>query len=278
MVHRAYGNQATAPGGVLGLPAGPGTEDRNDMVRVDRDGRSHQRADPRAMGRLSHDFGLVIGALIIGGLVTGGVGLLGLTRVDGSFESVVSIDIPRLMTITDLRKQIRMLVVAENHHLLEADPAKARDIVNDIRSGIAATTELFGKYEPYLLPEDAGTWRALRADVDGWIALDAQVLALSDARRGAEATALSKTQSKQWEARIKALIATADSHLKATTARTRGVSKTARFTLTGVFIGSMLLGLIAGLIRRAARAEAEHLQRAEHEHHQLLEQTFEGYF
>lgn len=207
----------------------------------------------------------------------GGMGLLGLHRLDRSLEAVVAVDMPRLATILDLRRQIRLLGVAETTHLLEADPARDRATASEIRSGMAAITELFSKYEPYLLPEDADNWKALRADVDGWLALDARVLALTDVHRTAEAIALSRTHSKGWEALLKALIATANGRLQATTARTRAVSRTVQLTLTILFIGSVLIGLVAGLYRRAAKAEAERLQRAERDHHRLLEQTVEGY-
>jgi signal transduction histidine kinase len=73
------------------------------------------------------------------------------------------------------------------------------------------------------------------------------VLALSTARRVAEATALGRTHSKQWEALIKTLIASADKHLQVRTTDTRRVSSTARITLVAVFAVSALLGLIAGL-------------------------------
>jgi signal transduction histidine kinase len=180
--------------------------------------------------------------------------MYGLTRLDDSFEAVVSADMPRLMTITDLRRQVRVLVVAERDHLLEADPAKARAIERSIASGQGSAAELLARYEPYLLPEDAGTWRALRADIDAWAALDARVLALSHARRTAEATALSKTHSTAWEGLIKQLIGNADARLKAATTQTRSLSTTARVMLGLVFGVSVLLGLIAGLlIYRAIR-------------------------
>ena len=211
-------------------------------------------ADIPLVRKLSRDFTLLIGALLVGSVVTCGAGLFGLTRLDSSLEAVVSVDMPRLMTITDLRRRTRMLVVAENDHILEADPAKRRAIAKDIKAGATATAELFTKYQPFLLPEDAGTWKALRTDVDDWVALDARVLALSEARQVAEATALSKTHSKQWEALIKALIASADKHLQAATVETRSVSMTARVAVVLVFGVSALLGLFAGLfIYRAIR-------------------------
>jgi HPt (histidine-containing phosphotransfer) domain-containing protein/C4-dicarboxylate-specific signal transduction histidine kinase len=186
--------------------------------------------------------------------VTGAAGLFGLDRLDSSFEAVVSVDMPRLMTITDLRRRIRILVVAENDHILEADPVKARAIAKDIKTGETAAIELFTKYEPYLLPEDTDRWKALRADVDAWAALDIGVLALSEARRVADATVLSKTHSKQWEALIKQLIANADKHLQAASAAAHRVSTTARIAVIAVFAISALLGVIAGLfIYRAIR-------------------------
>jgi signal transduction histidine kinase len=197
--------------------------------------------------KLSRDFTLLIGALLVGSVVTCGAGIFGLGRLDSSLEDVVSVDMPRLMTITDLRRRIRTLVVAENDHILEADPAKRRAIAKDLQAGAKATDELFVKYEPFLLPEDAGRWKALRSDVDNWYALDARVLVVSDSRQIPEATQLSKTHSKQWESLIKELIASADKHLQAATVETRRISSTARITVVGVFAGSALLGLIAGL-------------------------------
>jgi signal transduction histidine kinase len=204
--------------------------------------------------KLSRDFTLLIGALLVGSVVTCAAGLFGLSRLDRSLEAVVSVDMPRLMTITDLRKQIRTMVVAENDHILETDPAKARAIEKTLKTGAAAVADLFVKYEPYLLAEDAARWKALRSDVDGWVALDVRVLELSRARQVPEATALSKTHSKQWEALIKELIGNADKHLQATAAETRTVSTTARVTVFAVFAVSALLGLVAGLfIYRAIR-------------------------
>jgi len=204
--------------------------------------------------KLSRDFTLLIGALLVGSVVTCGAGVFGLDRLDGSLEDVVSVDMPRLMTITDLRRRIRTLVVAENDHILEADPAKAAAIAKDLQTGAKTTYELFAKYQPLLLPEDAGTWNQLRGDVDAWYALDARVLKLSQARQVAEATALSRTHSKKWEALIKALIASADKHLQAATGESRRVSQTSRVTVVVVFAVSALLGLIAGLfIYRAIR-------------------------
>jgi hypothetical protein len=185
--------------------------------------------------KLSRNFTLLIGALLASSIVTCTAGMFGLTHLDSSLETVVSVDMPRLMTITDLRRRIRMLVVAENDHLLEADPVKAGAIAKDIAAGQIAVAELLAKYQPYLLTEDAGTWKGLRADIDGWITLDQRVLALSKARQIPEATALSRTHSKQWEALIKQLIANADKHLQAATTATRRVSATARIALLGVF-------------------------------------------
>lgn len=206
------------------------------------------------MRRLSRDFTLLIGALLVGSIVTGAAGLFGIGRLDSSFEAVVSVDMPRLMTITDLRRRIRTLVVAENDHILEADPVKGRALAKDIRTGEVDTKALFAKYEPYLLAEDTDRWKALRADVEAWAALDTRVLALSEARQVAEATALSKTHSKQWEALIKQLIANADKHLQAAATAAHSVSTTARVTVIVVFAVSALLGLIAGLfLYRAIR-------------------------
>jgi signal transduction histidine kinase len=199
------------------------------------------------MRKLSRNFTALVAALLVGSVVTCGAGLFGLRRLDRSLESVVSADMPRLTTITDLRRRIRTLVVAENDHILENDPAKAKAIEADLASGAKDVGALFGKYEPYLLAEDTGTWKALRADFTGWTQLDARVLSLSRARQVSEATALSKIHSKQWESLIKQLISNADKHLQAATAETRVVSATARLALLGVFALSTLLGLFAGL-------------------------------
>lgn len=200
------------------------------------------------MRKLSRNFILLVSALLAGSILTCGAGMYGLARLDQSFEEVVSADMPRLMTITDLRRQIRVLVVAEHNHILEADPAKARAIEQEIATGEGAAAALLTRYEPYLLPDDAATWRALRADIDAWTELDPRVLALSRAHRVAEATALSKHHSARWEALIKQLIGNADARLRAATSQTRGVSTTARVALGLVFAVSVLLGLIAGLV------------------------------
>lgn len=200
------------------------------------------------MRKLGRNFTALVAALLVGSVVTCGAGLFGLSRLDRSLDAVVSLDMPRLMTITDLRRRIRTLVVAENDHILENDPAKARAIEADLATGAKDVDALFAKYEPYLLSEDTGTWKALRADVEAWKEIDARVLTQSRARQVAAATALSKTHSKQWESLIKQLIANADKHLKAATAETRDVSMTARLALLGVFALSTLLGLVAGLI------------------------------
>ena len=141
-----------------------------------------------AMRKLSRNFTALVGALLVGSVVTLGAGLFGLSRLDRSLETVVSVDMPRLMTITDLRRRIRTLVVAENDHILETDPVKAKAIEADLASGAKAVGELFAKYEPYLHPDDAGTWKALRADFENWKQLDGRVLALSRARQVPEAT------------------------------------------------------------------------------------------
>lgn len=210
------------------------------------------------MRRLSRDFTLLIGALLIGSIVTFGAGLFGLTRLDGDLRSVVSVAVPRLMTITDLRRQIRVLVVAENDHILERDAAKAATIAGNIKTGSKAVADLFGKYERFLLPDDADKWAALRKDFEGWLEVNGRVLALSAEGKTPEATALSRTHSKQWEALIKALIGNAEKHLQSTTSETFRVSRTARITLVAVFAVSALLGVIAGLfiyrgIRRTVR-------------------------
>ncbi len=207
------------------------------------------------MKKLSRQFGLVVGALLVSSAVTCFAGLYGLHRLDGSLTAVISVDMPRLMTITDLRKRIRMMVVAEGDHLLEADPQKAAGIAKEIAKGRATVDELFVKYEPYLLPEDTAKLGALRADVADWGRIDTQVLALSTERRTAEATALSRTHSKAWEGIIKQLIDNADRHLAATAKASSVVSRTAQVTVVAVFALSALLGLIAGvLIYRAIRA------------------------
>ncbi|HEX3760492.1 MAG TPA: ATP-binding protein [Kofleriaceae bacterium] len=206
------------------------------------------------MRKLSRNFILLVSALLAGSILTCGAGMYGLARLDQSFEEVVSADMPRLMTITDLRRQIRVLVVAEHNHILEADPAKARAIEQEIATGEGAAAALLTRYEPYLLPDDAATWRALRADIDAWTELAPRVLALSRAHRVAEATALSKHHSARWEALIKQLIGAADARLRAATTQTRGTSATARVALGLVFGVSVLLGLIAGLfLYRAIR-------------------------
>lgn len=213
-------------------------------------GRSQQLtrcADSAVVRRLSRDFSLVIIALLVGSIVTFGAGLFGLTRLDSDLQSVVSVNMPRLMTITDLRRRIRMMVVSENDHILEADPVKARAIAAEITAGSTAVGELFAKYEQYLLPEDADKWSALRADFAAWLELDGRVLALSTERRTAEAAALSRTHSKQWESLIKSLIGNAEKQLQHTTGETFRVSRTARLTLIVVFGLSTLLGVIAGL-------------------------------
>lgn len=200
------------------------------------------------MRKLGRNFSALVAALLVGSVVTCGAGLFGLSRLDDSLEAVVSTDMPRLMTVTDLRRRIRTLVVAENDHILERDPVKSKAIEADLANGAKDVGALFTKYEPYLLVEDADTWKALRADFEDWKQLDARVLSLSRARQVDEATALSKTHSKQWESLIKRLISTADKHLQAATTAARGVSATARLALLGVFALSTLLGLIAGLV------------------------------
>jgi len=206
------------------------------------------------MKRLARHFGLIVGALLVGSAITGATGIYGLRRLDASLSAVVSVDMPRLMTITDIRKQVRSLVVAENAYILELDPVKAAAITDDLHKGRVAVGELFKKYEPYLLSEDADKLRGLRDAVAEWTSLDDQVLALVGAQKRAEATSLSKSHSKQWETLIKGLIANADKHLAVTSKATSAVAFASQLTVVIAFSVSTLLGLIAGvLIYRAIR-------------------------
>jgi len=206
------------------------------------------------MRKLGRHFSLLVGALLIGTIVVCSAGLFGLTRLDTALDATVSVDLPRLMTITDLRKRIRQLVVAEGDYLLETNPEKARTIVKDLAKGIGEVHGLFARYQPYLLRGDIAEWNALQANFREWTDINAKVLALARAGKTAEATKLSRSHSKKWEALIKTLIANADAHLQQATAGTHQVAKTSRGTLMGVFGASVLLGGIAGLfIYRAIR-------------------------
>lgn len=196
----------------------------------------------------------MIGGLLLSCALTCAAGLFGLHRLDASLEGAVSVDVPRLMTITDVRRQIRTMVVAEGNFLLETNPASAAKIAADIQKANASLASLFGKYATLVLPEDQADLDRLRADVTGWTAIDDRVRALATAGRTADATALAKTHSKAWEDLIKGLISHADAHFARSTAEAREVSGTARVLLIGVFAGSALLGLILGvLIYRAIR-------------------------
>jgi HPt (histidine-containing phosphotransfer) domain-containing protein len=202
-------------------------------------------AEPHGVS-LGRNFGLLVATLLVGSAITGGAGVYGLQRLDASLDHVVSLDMPRLMTITDLRRRVRMMVVAEGSIIHEQDAAKAAKLENEIVGSRTAIAELVTKYEPLVLATDRESWRSLLVSIDDWIALDKKVLALAAAQRTDEAHALHQTHSKAWEALIKTLIAGADKQLAHEAAETRSTFSTARLLVIAVFAISALLGLCAG--------------------------------
>ena len=67
------------------------------------------------MGSLSRKFSVLVAALLLGSVVTCCAGIWGLHRVESSLESIVELDVPRLVAITELRKRIRSQIQALAH-------------------------------------------------------------------------------------------------------------------------------------------------------------------
>jgi two-component system, chemotaxis family, sensor kinase CheA len=205
-------------------------------------------AGRESVGSLSRKFSVLVAALLLGSVVTCCAGIWGLHRVESSLESIVELDVPRLVAITELRKRIRSQILLERDQITQSEPTRARAMAAELRRAQAGITEQMTRYQQFLLPEDASRWSAIQSDLAAQARLREQVTALSDAHQSQAATALSQTHSRVWESLIKELIERADQRLQSKARATRGIYVTARCTVVGVFALSAILGIAAGLL------------------------------
>jgi HPt (histidine-containing phosphotransfer) domain-containing protein/two-component sensor histidine kinase len=185
---------------------------------------------------------------MLGSLVTCGAGLWGLHRLEISLESVIEIDVQRLLAITELRKRIRSQILLERDQITETAPARAAAMAAELERAQAGIAQQMARYQSFLLPEDASRWSAIEADLEAQVGLRQRVMALSASHQPALASALSQTHSRAWEALIKELIERADARLQDKARATRGIYTTARDAVLGVFALSATLGVAAGLL------------------------------
>jgi HPt (histidine-containing phosphotransfer) domain-containing protein len=197
---------------------------------------------------LAHRFAALVATLLLATAMTFGAGALGLRSLNRSLDAVVTVDMQRLMTITDLRRGIRSLGVLERDALLEPDATKAQRVIDEVAAARAKLAPSWEKYERFLAPGDAAAWKALRADFAASSALTDRVLDLLVAGRASDAKTLAQTHGKRWESLIKDLIEDADRRLKAKAAETHATYTWARRTAWMAFLGACLLGLAAGFL------------------------------
>jgi len=203
---------------------------------------------------------------MLGSLVTCGAGLWGLHRLEISLESVIQLDVQRLLAITELRKRIRSQILLERDQITETAPARAAAMAAELERAQAGIAQQMARYQSFLLVEDASRWAAIEADLEAQVGLRKRVMALSASHQPALASALSQTHSRSWEALIKELIERADARLQAKARATRGIYAAARDTVLGVFVLSASLGVAAGLlIYRAIRKTLEQVMRLKDE-------------
>ena len=218
------------------------------------------------MGSLSRRFSALVLALMLGSLVTCGAGLWGLHRLEISLESVIQLDVQRLLAITELRKRIRSQILLERDQITETAPARAAAMAAELERAQTGIAQQMARYQSFLLVEDASRWAAIEADLEAQVGLRKRVMALSASHQPALASALSQTHSRSWEALIKELIERADARLQAKARATRGIYAAARDTVLGVFVLSASLGVAAGLlIYRAIRKTLEQVMRLKDE-------------
>ena len=203
---------------------------------------------------------------MLGSLVTCGAGLWGLHRLEISLESVIQLDVQRLLAITELRKRIRSQILLERDQITETAPARAAAMAAELERAQTGIAQQMARYQSFLLVEDASRWAAIEADLEAQVGLRKRVMALSASHQPALASALSQTHSRSWEALIKELIERADARLQAKARATRGIYAAARDTVLGVFVLSASLGVAAGLlIYRAIRKTLEQVMRLKDE-------------
>jgi len=197
---------------------------------------------------LARRFAALVTTLLLASATTFVAGRYGLARLDRSLSSVVAVDMRRLMTITDLRRGIRTLVLLERDALIESDPAKVSALTSDIARARTKLAPTWERYAAFLTPEDAGDWKALREDfaVSSRIADD--VLASLAAGRRDEAKARSLQHGSRWEALIKGLIERADRRLEIKAAETHAIHAWAQRAALFAFLVSGVLGIAAGWV------------------------------
>jgi hypothetical protein len=211
--------------------------------------------------RLNSYFSVLVIGLLAAGATTGVVALGGIDTLIESLGQVVQQDTPRLLSITNVRRLIRSMVVSERDHILEKDAAKMEAVTKKMRSTRADLAEELARSKELVHADDAEELAALADAVARWETLDDKVLALSAGGQKDEALALAGTHSKDavnWETVIKGLVDGDEAALNERSAAALDATASAREVVTGVSVGALIGGAALGFfIWRKIKANVE---------------------
>lgn len=213
---------------------------------------------------INQRFAAIVTILVAGCLLTGASGFYGLTRMGSALATVVNVDMKRFSKVTDVRKMLRSFLVTEQSYILESAPEKRAALEKDLEKARAEFKTTMDDYERLALASNHDKIPLLRAAYQAWENDDVQVLALARAGKIAEAYALSsrKKTSPTWEELIKGLITADQKVLSDNTAATFQVYDFSRGSIVAIGLGSILIGLGAGVLifRAISRSMLETLR------------------
>lgn len=211
--------------------------------------------------RLNSYFSVLVIGLLAAGATTGVAAVGGIDTLSGSLGQVVHEDTPRLLSITNVRRLIRSMVVSERDHILEKDAAKMEAVTKKTRSTRADLADELARSRELVRPEDAGELASLADAVTRWEALDDQVIALSAKGQKDEALALAGTHAKDpvnWETVIKGLVDGDEAALNERSAAALEATASARNVVRNVSVGALIGGAALGFfIWRRIKANVE---------------------
>jgi HPt (histidine-containing phosphotransfer) domain-containing protein len=201
--------------------------------------------------KLSTRFATIVAVLVAAVAFTCLAGVRGLDLLHQSLEHVVSADMQRLLTITNVRRQFRSLVVAEREYILAPsaeEKAKAAislaHVVEELRKQIPA-------YERLMPAADREAMVALEGALERWLTLDERVRAESQAGHEGAAYQLAaqhRLDPVSWEESIAALVAANELRLKTQVAETAQTWARMRSTQLAVTGAAALIGILAGVV------------------------------
>lgn len=200
--------------------------------------------------KLDKLFAVLVLFLILGTVTTGSVGIMSSRHFGSLMSGVMDVDLPRFLTITDVRKNIRSQLVLQKDIILSDSAAEQQKVDETIKKTHTETLKKIDAYKKMMKDDSTSSLADLEKSYEA-VKQDENIVrekTLAGDRAGAAVISKRKKGNPTWEDVIKDLISKDEASLKTEVEVATAYKDKAFWTILGTLTISIVLGLVVGFV------------------------------